>query len=71
MADVALAWSLAQPGITSVIAGARTIEQAKTNAKGANLTLSADVINELTKITEGVKAYIGDDADLWTFGRIK
>lgn len=71
MADVALAWSLAQPGITSVIAGARTIEQAKTNAKGGNLELSADIISELTKITEPVKAYIGDDADPWAFGRIK
>lgn len=71
MADVALAWSLAQPGITSVIAGGRTPEQALTNAKGGNLILSADVIDALSKATDDVKAFIGDDADPWSYGRIK
>ena len=39
MTDVALAWSLAPPGITSVIAGGRTPEQVITNAKGAEKNL--------------------------------
>ncbi len=71
MADVALAWSLAQSGITSVIAGGRTAEQAYTNAKGGNLILSPDVISELTAITDGIKSFIGDDADPWSFDRIR
>lgn len=71
MADVALAWSIAQSGITSVIAGGRTPEQAMTNAKGGNLELSADVLKALSDATNPVKEFIGDDADPWAFGRIK
>ena len=71
MADVALAWSLAQPGITSVIAGGRTREQALTNAKGANLELSPDVIEALNAATNPVKEFIGNDIDPWDYGRIK
>lgn len=71
MADVALAWSLAQPGITSVLAGGRTPQQALTNARGANLTLSKDVLSALTAATEPVKEFIGDDPDPWSYGRIR
>ena len=71
MADVALAWSLAQPGITSVIAGGRTAAQALQNAKGADITLASDVLSALNKATEAVKAHLGDDADPWAFGRIR
>lgn len=71
MADVALAWSLAQPGITSVIAGGRTPEQVITNAKGAELKLSDNILKKLTDATEAVKTYIGDDADPWVYGRIR
>lgn len=71
MADVALAWSLSQPGITSVLAGGRTPQQALTNAKGANLTLSEDVLNALTAATDPVKGFIGDDPDPWSYGRIR
>ena len=71
MADVALAWSLAQPGITSVIAGGRTAAQALQNAKGADITLASDVLSALNKATEAVKAHLGDDADPWAFGRLR
>lgn len=71
MADVALAWSLAQPGITSVIAGGRTPQQALTNAKGGNLELTPDVIKALSDATTPVKEFIGDDVDPWAYGRIK
>ena len=71
MADVALAWSLAQPGITSVIAGGRTAAQALQNAKGADITLTPDVLSALSKATDAVKAHLGDDADPWSFGRIR
>ena len=71
MADVALAWSLAQPGITSVLAGGRTPAQVLTNAKGASLTLSQEVLDALSAATEPVKAFIGDDPDPWSYGRIR
>ena len=71
MADVALAWSIAQIGITSVIAGGRTAAQAQQNAKGADITLTPDVLKELSAATDAVKDYLGDDADPWAFDRIR
>ena len=70
MEDVALAWNLSHPEITSVIAGARTPAQAIANAKGAELKLTGDVIAALNEATDPVKEFIGDDADPWSYGRI-
>lgn len=46
-AQVALAWTLHRPAITSVVIGARTDDQLTDNLKAANLTLSADQIRRL------------------------
>ncbi len=40
LARVAIAWTLAQPGITAAIVGARTPEQARENAAAADIRLS-------------------------------
>jgi aryl-alcohol dehydrogenase-like predicted oxidoreductase len=65
MADVALAWLIAQPGVTSVLAGARTPEQIEMNAKAADLELSADVISRLTQATDELKEKLGPNTDPW------
>ena len=70
MEDVALAWSLSHPEITSVIAGARTPAQAIANAKAGDLALSPDVLRALDEATAPVKEFLGDDADPWAYGRI-
>jgi aryl-alcohol dehydrogenase-like predicted oxidoreductase len=44
---VALAWLLAKPAVTSVIFGARSIEQLDDNLKAAELALSADDVQKL------------------------
>ena len=46
-AQVALAYTLAKPGVTSAIVGARTDEQLSDNLGGADLTLSAEEIARL------------------------
>ena len=46
---VALAWVLAQPGITSVIVGARTVEQLEDNLGGEALTLPPAALERLDK----------------------
>jgi len=48
LAEIALAWLNAQPGITAPIASATSVEQLKSLAKGARLTLSAGQIEALT-----------------------
>src|SRR6516164_2802359 len=42
MAEVALAWVTARPGVTSTILGARTLSQLETNLRAADLTLTAE-----------------------------
>ena len=50
-AQVALAWLLTRPTISSVIIGARTDEQLADNLKGAELQLSADELAALEKVS--------------------
>jgi myo-inositol catabolism protein IolS len=65
MARVALAWLLHQPGVTSVIAGARTPEQIRKNAEAAELVLSSSVIKGLTEATDELKHKLGSNPDPW------
>ncbi len=50
-AQVALAWLLTRPAISSVIIGARTDEQLADNLKAAELTLSADELARLEQVS--------------------
>jgi len=47
MAEVSLAWLLAQPAVTSVILGARTLDQLETNLGARDLTLTDDELQAL------------------------
>jgi aryl-alcohol dehydrogenase-like predicted oxidoreductase len=51
MAQVALAWVLAQPGITSVIVGASSLEQLDDNLAAADLVLDAGELARLDAAT--------------------
>ena len=50
-ARVALAWVLAQPGLTSIISGAKTVEQLDDNLGAEELTLPAPLVERLDKIS--------------------
>lgn len=50
-AQVAIAWLLGRPGVTTVIIGARTDEQLADNLKAANLQLSAEERERLDKVS--------------------
>jgi aryl-alcohol dehydrogenase-like predicted oxidoreductase len=56
-AQVALAWLLARPGITSVIVGARTDEQLQDNLAAAELTLSAEEHALLEEVSRPLLIY--------------
>ncbi|HEY3389676.1 MAG TPA: aldo/keto reductase [Prolixibacteraceae bacterium] len=51
-AEVALAWVLAQPGVTSVIIGAKNLVQLKDNINSTNLKLTSEELTELNNISE-------------------
>ncbi|HQE92058.1 MAG TPA: aldo/keto reductase [Anaerolineae bacterium] len=65
MAQVALAWLLEQPGVATVIAGARNPAQVHANAEAAALKLPADMVAALTKATDPLKAALGPNPDMW------
>src|SRR2546426_11979571 len=57
VAQVALAWLLAQPGVTSIIIGANKMSQLEDNLKATDLELSALEIEVLSATTEPRKLY--------------
>jgi len=65
MAAVALAWLRQQPGVTSILVGARTPEELQLNLPALELRLSAEVIQELNTATEIVKEKLGNNPDMW------
>ncbi len=51
MAQVALAWTAQKPAVTSVILGARTVEQLRDNLGAASLTLDAAEMEKLDTVS--------------------
>ena len=52
MAQVALAWLAQQPAVTSVILGARTLEQLKDNLGAADLLLTDEEVARLSEASD-------------------
>ena len=52
MSQVALAWLAARPAVTSVILGARTLEQLEDNLKAADLELTPEEIDKLDEVSD-------------------
>ncbi len=51
--QLALAWVLRQPGVSSVITGATSPSQVADNVKAADLTLNPDVLARIDQIMQG------------------
>jgi aryl-alcohol dehydrogenase-like predicted oxidoreductase len=54
LAQVALAWVLRQPNVSSAIIGASRPEQVEENAKAADITLDEDLLRRIDETLEGV-----------------
>lgn len=58
LAQVALAWVRQRPGVSSVILGARTVEQLEDNLGSAEVALSGEEVTALTAVSApGIPAY--------------
>jgi aryl-alcohol dehydrogenase-like predicted oxidoreductase len=64
VAQIALAWLLHQPQVTSVIVGAKRPEQLKDNLAASNVTLSAEELQALDAVSRLPAEYPG-----WMFER--
>jgi aryl-alcohol dehydrogenase-like predicted oxidoreductase len=51
LGDLAVAWLLARPWLSSVIAGARKVDQVTANVAAAEWKLSPDEVKEVDAIT--------------------
>mgnify|MGYP003646270589 CR=1 FL=1 len=65
MSHVALAWLLQQPGVASVLVGARTRAQIVENVAALDLSLDADTLRELDRVTRPLHTLLGPDPDMW------
>ena len=59
MAQVALAWLLHQPVVTSVIVGAKRVEQLADNISATGVSLSAEDLAALDRVTQLGAEYPG------------
>jgi aryl-alcohol dehydrogenase-like predicted oxidoreductase len=66
LAQLALAWLIAQPQ-AQAIAGARYPEQAKDNAKAADVKLSAEEISEIDSIGRIVTDHLDQNPVMWNW----
>lgn len=65
MACLSLAWLLQQPGVTSVLVGARVPAEVAWNLPALELTLDDATLQQLARITAPVKEKLGANADMW------
>jgi aryl-alcohol dehydrogenase-like predicted oxidoreductase len=59
MGQLALAWNIAQPGVTAAIAGSRSGVHMRENAEAADIKLDADVSQEIEELLRGVSRSAG------------
>jgi len=64
LGQLALAWATSRPGV-SAIAGARNAEQAKRNARAAEVSLSASTLTQLDQIGRMVTDYLDENPVMW------
>ena len=68
MADVAIGWVLAQPGVTCVLVGSRSRQQLQENLQAASLSLAPDLVLQLSRATEALKLKMGSNPDYFQGG---
>ncbi len=65
---LAAGWNLSQPGIASVLIGARTPSEIEESARAADVKLGRDVLHHMQEVSEPVKRKIGSNPDMWVGG---
>lgn len=65
LASLALSWLIAQPGVTSVILGARNADQLEQNLCTALLDIGPAAIAQLNEFTFPLKVAMGPNCDMW------
>ncbi len=65
LADLAIAWALANPDITCVLAGCRSLGQLEENVRAVSLRLPPPVVERLNAATAPLLALLGNNPDYY------
>ncbi len=65
MPALCLSWLIAQPGVTSVIVGARKADQLIENLEAADLNIGPAAIAQINEISFPLKVTMGGNCDMW------
>ncbi len=65
MLEVAFGFLKAQPNVSSILAGARDMNQLAANIAAFNKKVPSDVIEAAVKLSDPLKEAMGENADLW------
>lgn len=68
MAELALAWVAAQPGINCPIVGASSPQQLRLNLAALDDALAAEVVAQLSEATAELRDRLGANPDMWDGG---
>ena len=64
-AQVSLAWLVAQPGVATVIPGAKNRSQLSDNVAASNVQLEGPDLDALQSLSQPLYDLVGDDPDMW------
>ena len=65
LAQLAIAWLLTRPAVTSVLVGAKTPSQFTSNVEAAELDVPDWVMQKMTDVTNDLKGKLGPNPDMW------
>jgi aryl-alcohol dehydrogenase-like predicted oxidoreductase len=65
MAQLSLAWAMADPRITCTLVGSRNLEELKTNVNATEYDLSNAIISELNEVTQPILDKLGNNPDYY------
>ena len=65
LADLAIQWVLAQPGIGIALTGARTPAEIQANARALEKPIDPAILTRATPLSDQVKAKLGPNPDMW------
>jgi myo-inositol catabolism protein IolS len=65
MTELAIAWLLSRPGLTSAVVGARNPQQARANARATDVEISGETVAALDRATADLKKALGSNHDMY------
>jgi len=67
LVHLAIRWLIVQPGVSSVLVGARTPDQLHDNLAATEGEISQDVFERLTKIADGIMEHVPDVGNIFRY----